>query len=174
MKRKRILKLPSLFDMVKQLFASRKQKNYDIVSPVHASVATISYSIKEFVDTFVETYTSLAENKGLVFVGMLAGKDVTIVGNCKCINEVVHKLLTNAIRNTSKGFVVLNIEYVNGKLVICVADSGTGVTEGDVTGRDFSDVRQIIASLGGTIIVFSDGGKGCKVIVKVPMKIAYV
>ena len=42
----------------------------------------------------------------------------------------------------------------------------------DLIGRGFSEVRDNIASSRGTMYVISDGGKGCEVVVKVPMKIA--
>ncbi len=164
--------LSFLLNKVKQLLSCRIQNKDLTISPSKASLDTIAFSIKEFVDAFVEAYATLAENKGLVFAGIFNGKDITVVGNRKRVNELVTKLLTDAIRYTSKGFVVLNVDYIHGKMVICVGDSGTGVNEADMTGRDFSEIRDIIASLRGTMDVISDGGKECNIIVKVPMKIA--
>ena len=45
---------------------------------------------------------------------------------------------------------------MSGKVVICVGDSGTGVNEADMTGRDFSDIREIVALLRGTMSVISE------------------
>lgn len=41
----------------------------------------------------------------------------------------------------------------------------------DLTGRGFSEVRDNIASSRGTMYVISDDGKGCEVVVKVPIRI---
>ena len=69
---------------------------------------------------------------------------------------MIHKLLDNAIKHTLNGYIVLNSEYMSGKVVICVGDSGTGVNEADMTGRDFSDIREIVALLRGTMYVISE------------------
>ena len=133
---------------------------------------TGTFSLKPIIDDLVEEFRPIAEQKNLVFVGIFNGADVSVNGDCVLLSNVIHKLLDNAIKHTLNGYIVLNAEYMSGKVVICVGDSGTGVNEADMTGRDFSEIRDIIASLRGTMVVISDGGKGCKVIVKVPMKIA--
>ena len=83
----------------------------------------------------------------------------------------------------------MNLEYVNRKLIICVADSGIGMSESqtrefnlsemkfgntelsEYIGRDLTDTLGIVNKLRGSIKLFSDGGKGCKFIIQLPVSI---
>ena len=78
---------------------------------------------------------------------------------------------------------VMNVEYVKGKLVVCVADSGIGMSEThiqlfylsgrrfdyrelpELAGRNLTETLAIVRMLKGSIKVFSDAGKGCKFII---------
>ena len=88
---------------------------------------------------------------------------------------------------TSNGFVILNVEYVKGKLVVCVADSGIGMSEAQIqrfnlsekrfdyrelpelAGRNLTETLAIVRMLRGSMEVVSDAGKGCKFIVQLPV-----
>ena len=163
------------------VFKGRCEKQQSTCSLKHVSQVShddVPFSIKALVDTFVKDFTPLAETKGLIFAGIFNGDDVTLLGNNKLIKEIVNHLLANAIECTSTGYVVLNIEYVNGKLVIYVADSRAdikmkyGNTEWpERIGSDLTDTLELIHHLKGTIQVISDDGKGCKFIIHLPMSV---
>ena len=150
------------------VFKDRGEKQLSICSLKHVSQVSygdVPFSIKALVDTFVEDFTPLAETKGLIFAGISNGDDVTILGNHKLIKEIVNRLLTNAIECTLMGYVVLNIEYVNGKLVIYIADSRSDMK------MKFGNTEGLIHLLNGSIQVISDDGKGYKFIVHLPMSV---
>lgn len=100
---------------------------------------------------------------------------------------VIPSLVANTIHCTSNGYVILNLEYVNRKLIICVADSGIGMSESKIRefnlsemkfgntefsehiGRDLTDTLGIVNKLRRSIKVFSDAEKCCKFIVQLPI-----
>ena len=176
-----IKKTKSFIHGMLDVFKDRGEKQLSICSLKYVSQVSygdVPFSIKALVDTFVEDFTPLAETKGLIFAGISNGDDVTILGNHKLIKEIVNRLLTNAIECTLMGYVVLNIEYVNGKLVIYIADSRSdmkmkfGNTEWpEWVARDLSDTFGLINLLNGSIQVISDDGKGYKFIVHLPMSV---
>lgn len=149
----------------------------------------VSFSLNALVNSFNEKFTLLAEAKGLIYAGIYNGGNITFKGNYERIVEIIDKLLSNAIKSTSNGFVILNTKYANGKLVVCVADSRIGMSEAQIQrlnlsamkfgntelsehiSRDFTDTLSIIYMLKGSIKVFSDAGKGCKQIVHIPLQI---
>lgn len=103
--------------------------------------------------------------------------------------ELIDDLLNNAIECTSQGFIILNIEFVRGKLVICIADSGVGMTESQIQlfnlsemkfgntdlserlGRNLTDTLGLVNLLRGSIKLLSDGGKSCKFIIQCPVSV---
>ena len=147
----------------------------------------ISFSPNVLVTTFDKKFTPLAEAKGLVYAGIYNGGNITVKGNYERIVEIIDNLLCNAIKCTSNGFVILSVKYVNGKLVVCVADSGTGMSEThiqlfylsgkrfdyrelpELAGRNLTETLAIVRMLRGSMKVFSDAGKGCKFIVQLPV-----
>ena len=120
----------------------------------------------------------------MVYAGIYNSGNITVKGNYERIVEIIDNLLCNAIKCTSSGFVILNVKYVNGKLVVCVADSGTGMSDThiqlfyfsgkwfdyrelpELAGRNLTETLAIVRMLRGSIKVFSDAGKGCKFIVQ--------
>ena len=162
---------------------------YSIESMPQSLENNISFCLNTFVNSFCEKFTPLAEAKGLIFVGIYNGEDIVVMGNYESIVELVDNLLCNAIKCTSNGFVILNVEYINGKLIVCVADSGTGMSAAQIQrfnlsemkfgntelsehiGRDLTDTLGIVNKLRGSIKLFSDGGKGCKFIIQLPVSI---
>ena len=82
------------------------------------------------------------------------------------------------------------ITHVNRKLIICVADSGIGMSESQIRefnlsemklgntelsehiGRNLTDTLGLVNLLRGSIKLFSDGGQGCKFIVQLPVSIS--
>lgn len=168
-------------------YICKQQPAYTMESTPYAAENEISFSPSVLVTTFDKKFTPLAEAKGLIFDGIYNGEDIVVMGNYESIVELVDNLLCNAIKCTSNGFVILNVEYINGKLIVCVADSGTGMSAAQIQrfnlsemkfgntelsehiGRDLTDTLGIVNKLRGSIKVFSDAEKGCKFIVQLPV-----
>ena len=168
-------------------YICKQQPAYTMDSTPYTAEDEISFSPNVLVTTFDKKFTSLAEAKGLVYAGIYNGGNITVKGNYEHIVELIDNLLCNAIKCTSNGFVILNVEYVKGKLVVCVADSGIGMSEThiqlfylsgrrfdyrelpELAGRNLTETLAIVRMLRGSMKVFSDAGKGCKFIVQLPV-----
>ena len=92
----------------------------------------IAIGLKSLIDGFIQKYTPIAEAKGLIFAGIYNGNDITVHVDYKHLIELIDNLLNNAIECTSQGFIILNIEFVKNKLIICIADSGKGMSESQI------------------------------------------
>lgn len=170
-------------------YICKQQPTYTMESTPYAAENEISFSPNALVTTFDKKFTPLAEAKGLVYAGIYNSGNITVKGNYERIVEIIDNLLCNAIKCTSNGFVILNVEYVEGMLNICVADSGTGMSEAQIqlfylsgkrfdyqelpelAGRNLAETLAIVRMLKGSMKVFSDAGKGCKFIIQLPMSV---
>ncbi|TDZ21611.1 Hybrid signal transduction protein dokA [Colletotrichum orbiculare MAFF 240422] len=111
------------------------------------------------------------------------------------IRRIIMNLFGNALKYTSKGFIKVNLrqeEVVHktarsaSMVVLTVSDSGKGISEDFLrnklftpfsqedalapgTGLGLSLVRQIVATLGGTISVKSQVGHGTSITVSIPL-----
>ena len=156
---------------------------------VEKKTENVAIGLKSLIDGFIRTYTPIAEAKGLIFAGIYNGNDIIVYVDYKHLIELIDNLLTNAIECTSQGFVILNIEFVRGKLVICIADSGVGMTESQIQlfnlsemkfgntdlserlGRNLTDTLGLVNLLRGSIKLLSDGGQGCKFVIQLPVSV---
>ena len=181
--------MSSLIKKTKYLirYICKQQPAYTMDSTPYTAEDEISFSPNVLVITFDKKFTSLAEAKGLVYAGIYNGGNITVKGNYERIVEIIDNLLCNAIKCTSNGFVILSVKYVNGKLVVCVADSGTGMSKThiqlfnlsgkrfdyrelpELAGRNLTETLAIVRMLKGSMKGFSDAGKGCKFIVQLPV-----
>ena len=170
-------------------YICKQQPVYIIESTPYAAENEISFSPSVLVATFDKKFIPLAEAKGLIYAGIYNGGNITVKGNYERIVEIIDNLLCNAIKCTSSGFVILSVKYVNGKLVVCVADSGIGMSEThiqlfylsgkrfdyrelpELAGRNLTETLAIVRMLKGSIKVFSDAGKGCKFIIQLPVSV---
>lgn len=168
-------------------YICKQQPTYTVDSTLYIAEDEISFSPNALVTVFDEKFMPLAESKGLIYAGIYNGENIIVKGNYERIVELIDNLLCNAIKCTSSGFVILNVKYVNGKLVVCVADSVTGMSEThiqlfylsgkrfdyrelpELAGRNLTETLAIVRMLRGSIKVFSDAGKGCKFIVQLPV-----
>ena len=149
----------------------------------------MAIELKSLIDGFIQKYNPIAEAKSLIFAGIYNGNDITVYVDYTHLIELIDNLLNNAIECTSQGYVILHIEFVKNKLIICVEDSGKGMTESQIQlfnlsemrfgnaelsehiGRNLTDTLGLVNLLRGSIKLFSDGGQGCKFIIQLPVSI---
>ena len=107
------------------------------------------------------------------------------------LTQIVHNLLSNALKFTDNGKVGLQVGWNNGSLVIEVEDTGvgmdplelehifdrysqtrTGKAEGSGIGLGLSIVKHLVGLLGGRIEVASEEGRGTRFTIELPVEIA--
>ena len=172
-------------------YICKQQPAYTVDSTLYIAEDEISFSPNALVTVFDEKFMPLAESKGLIYAGICNGRNITVKGNYERIVEIIDNLLCNSIKCTSNGFVILSVEYAKDKLDICVADSGTGMSEThiqlfyllgkrfdyrelpELAGRNLTETLAIVRMLRGSMKVFSDAGKGCKFIVIQPLQFLF-
>ena len=135
-----------------------------------------------------------AEEKGLTLEVMMgSGADLPRMGDAHRVQQVLHNLMSNAIKFTESGGVTLSVSGRAGRpLKIIVEDTGIGMTEEQAarlfedftqadstisrrfggTGLGMSIVRQLVQLMGGEIGVDSTPDKGTTITVTLPLEMA--
>ncbi|WP_192931161.1 PAS domain S-box protein [Gemmobacter serpentinus] len=145
----------------------------------------------EIISQLAATYAVQAEEKGLEFeVFSSSGCDVPRMGDGHRIRQILHNLLSNAMKFTEQGEVRLNVSCRVGKpVVVRVSDTGVGMTEEQAarafdsfeqaevgttrrfggTGLGLSIVRELAQKMGGSVSIESAQGRGTSVSVTLPL-----
>ncbi len=133
------------------------------------------------------TFTIVAKQKGLRLLTRIAG-NLVIVGEEDRLTQVFSNLLSNAVKYTRAGEVRLEAERLGDEVRVTVADTGIGLTPGDLgklftkfhraddeyareaggTGLGLVISRAIIAQHAGRIEVSSVHGRGSEFRVYLP------
>ena len=142
----------------------------------------------------VEDLHSLrAEEKGLTFEFLTgSGADLPRVGDQHRVRQILHNLVSNAIKFTERGEVTAKLSGRKNKpLVIEVSDTGIGMTPEQVarlyedfsqadssvtrrfggTGLGMAITRTLVEMMGGNISVDSTPGQGTTVKVSLPLPV---
>lgn len=87
----------------------------------------------ELVEALIKTYTPDAEKKGLKLRSDLSPHLETLHSSNLYVREVLQNFVTNAIKYTEKGSVVLSAKpWSKGGVVFAIADTGIGISKSDV------------------------------------------
>lgn len=133
-------------------------------------------------------FEPLAGNKGLKLRYHIAPElQGSFSGDPLHIRQLTDNLISNAIKFTKEGEVLLDVSYASSKLRIEVTDTGQGMTPSDQKrifqeftrlpgaqgvegfGLGLSIVKKLIRLLDGDIDVQSSPGKGSSFVVKLPL-----
>lgn len=121
----------------------------------------------------------------------------TLLGDEVRIRQIITNLLTNAIKYTKEGMVLLTADWEQGNaedemiLIVSVKDTGMGIKKENIsnlfsayerldkeknrniegTGLGLKITKQFLDLMGGTISVESDYGAGSEFVVRIPQKI---
>jgi two-component system heavy metal sensor histidine kinase CusS len=138
------------------------------------------------VGKLLEFFEPLATENG---VGLNLVGSGTVRANQTLLGQAVHNLLSNALQHTpSGGLVTIEIRAQPGHTTIAVADTGSGIAQGDLphvferfyrtaTSRDgnlpgsglgLSIVQSIMEWDGGTVTMQSGVGRGTRVVLGFP------
>ncbi len=143
-----------------------------------------------------DQYELRADEKGLDFEVLIgSGAELLRVGDPHRVQQVLHNLVSNAIKFTDRGEVTVKISgRAAAPLVIEVRDSGIGMTPEQVlrlhdefsqadssvtrrfggTGLGMAITQSLVDRMGGTITVDSARGRGTTISVSLPLPLSTV
>ncbi len=143
----------------------------------------------------VGLHAPLAARKGCaIYLAAMPHFDRRLIGDEARINQILTNLLSNAVRFTECGYVLLEVrrKVAHGQtwLIVCVTDTGVGISEAyrsrlftpftqqdgsttrryGGTGLGLSIVKRVVDLMNGTIEVESRVGEGTRVRVRLPIE----
>ncbi|MCS7200844.1 MAG: HAMP domain-containing histidine kinase [Patescibacteria group bacterium] len=145
--------------------------------------------IVAFIKEIFDRFSILAQNKNLQYFFEAEIKEAFVNIDKFRLSQVIQNLIDNAIKYTEKGWVKLTLSTNANWLIICVSDSGIGISK-EMQGKLFKKFerdpyikgkikgtglglyisKQIIDAHKGQIWAESEGeGKGSKFYVKIPI-----
>lgn len=151
-----------------------------------------NFDLKDVVETTIKTYEPAAKEKGLDYITEISEDTIcSLKGDSTRIQQIIMNLVSNAIKYTDTGSVTVSFVVDNEKLIFAVQDTGQGMSEAaksnlftpykrfnvvknaniQGTGLGLAIVNNLINSMGGSIVVDSEVGKGSKFTVVLPVSI---
>jgi signal transduction histidine kinase len=155
------------------------------------TLALVNYSMREVVDSVINTVEPLAAEKKLAFRAEVATHLPAGYGDDRRIAQVLLNLVGNAIKFTDAGEVAIKASAENGSFTVAVCDSGPGISAADQarifdefqqadssstkqkagTGLGLSIAKRIIEMHRGRIWVESAPGRGSTFFFTLPIKV---
>ena len=154
------------------------------------------YNFKEEIEKLAKVDATRIGNKPIDFK-MNFAKDLPyeLIGDKVHVKQIVNNLLTNAIKYTDKGQVILDVKCINNDdkclLIVSVEDTGRGIKKESIqklftkferldeknstiegTGLGLAITKKLLDMMGGKINVNSTFGKGSIFVAQIPQKIS--
>lgn len=145
---------------------------------------------KSVADELESMFLLAAEEKGIDLHADFEGENVLVSGDKERILQIGQNLLGNAVKFTEEGGVSLLVRFTDGKMLMEVSDTGTGISREeqnaifepfsrlanadvkDGFGLGLSITRKLVALLIGEISLESEVGKGTTFRVTLPLSLA--
>lgn len=148
--------------------------------------------VRELVADVVDAFAPQADQKGLDIAAMSdPGVPPRLAADAGRLGQVLRNLVSNAVKFTERGAVVVDVERVDASLWISVTDTGRGMRAEDVeriflpfeqvsaelvdrragTGLGLWIARSFVESWGGTITVESVPDRGTRFRVSLPITV---
>jgi len=146
-------------------------------------------SIKEQVQRAVDLFKASAQEKGLSLSVALSHEDLILMGTEEEMEKILNNLITNAVKYTPNGgSIFIGLSASQNQVILKVKDTGIGIADKDIPkifdeffrtqgakkidpygrGIGLHFVKKVVETLGGTISVKSDKGKGTEFILTFP------
>jgi signal transduction histidine kinase len=150
---------------------------------VTGSAKRISADIGDIAEQTTGLYRHMIELQGLTLDVHIEKGLPPVYGCPEELTQVIFNLLQNAHRHTEQGKVTLTVKSDNGKIIVTIADTGTGIPaeilprifERGVAGRGGGSgiglplCKEIIETHNGAIHIDSEPDKGTTVTVTLPI-----
>lgn len=145
---------------------------------------------KSIADELESMFLLAAEEKGIDLHADFEGENVLVSGDKERILQIGQNLMSNAVKFTEEGGVSLLVRYTEGKILLEVCDTGTGISKEDQNaiyepfsrlanadvkdgfGLGLSITRKLVALLNGDISLESEIGQGTTFRVTLPLSLA--
>jgi CheY-like chemotaxis protein/anti-sigma regulatory factor (Ser/Thr protein kinase) len=144
------------------------------------TLESIEFDIREVLSGAYAAFTAIANKAGLSFILDIDAAAGIYQGDPTRVRQVAYNFLSNALKFTKEGRVILSAKYLDGCLEIAVTDTGIGIAtdrlegvfdpfiQADVsTNRNFGGTglglgiaRDLAKMMGGAIRVESELGNG--------------
>ena len=144
------------------------------------SLESIEFDIREVLSGAYAAFTAIANKSGLSFILDIEPAAGIYLGDPTRVRQVAYNFLSNALKFTQEGRVVLSARLVDGGLEISVLDTGIGIANDRLdrvfdpfvqadasvnrhyggTGLGLGISRDLAKLMGGSIRVESELGKG--------------
>ena len=148
-----------------------------------------SFSLKQMLAEFDQTYSILAKQKGIEWKIEQDGNCPEYIKSDRLrLSQILNNLLSNAVKFTEKGKVTLRVKVDEKRLVFDVMDTGSGIEEHlheqifdpysqlensrfvVGTGLGLSIVKKLVKTFDGNLSLSSEKGKGSTFSVSIPYK----
>lgn len=148
--------------------------------------AKTGIAVKDFWMSLIPLFSKEAETKGL-YINTSKVNGESLFMNQRDLKDIIHNLMTNAIKYTPEGEVALASDSRDGYVILTVEDSGIGIpmqeiaklgtlnyrasNVGDIdgTGCGLNHVYDIVKNkYNGKVEIHSEEGKGTRVSVHLP------
>ncbi|MDK2951597.1 MAG: hypothetical protein PWQ77_1262 [Kosmotogales bacterium] len=86
------------------------------------------YNPKNLIQELIETYSQLARIKNIKLISKISN-DIpeSIIGDKFRVRQILTNLISNSLKFTEKGYISINCEYVDEKIIYSVIDTGYGI-----------------------------------------------
>ena len=159
-------------------------------------IITSPYNFKEEIENLAKIDATRIGEKPIDFkMNFAQDLPYELIGDKIHVKEIVNNILTNAIKYTDKGHIILNVKCINKNddclLIISVEDTGRGIKKESIeklfnkferldernstiegTGLGLAITKKLLDMMGGTINVSSTFGVGSLFVVQIPQKIS--
>jgi two-component system phosphate regulon sensor histidine kinase PhoR len=151
----------------------------------------VPLNIKEAIQNAVDLFKAKALQKDLSIHLNLRDDDLMLVGTEQELENILHNLITNAIKYTPEGGnISIDLSTSEEYLILRVRDTGIGIAAEDAAkifdeffrtreakkidpygrGLGLPFVKRVVEAMGGTISVISEKGKGTEFLIRFPKK----
>lgn len=157
-------------------------------------IEVLAFSVSEIAQRIEAVHTLKAAEKQMSFAVQVQGDgDAARMGDPYRLLQILHNLISNAIKFTPQGSVVVQIDVRDpAALRLVVTDTGIGMTEAEMktlfeefgqadssiarrfggTGLGMPIVKRLVGLMGGQVGLVSEPGRGTRVQVDLPFALA--